>query len=111
MRYPLRKHAYSNIFKILQPKKRNFSDKSSDVFHISSQDIDHGVLVRTTSAIMWFSLEPHRRGGYNESPQPMVLSRNKKIMYTPVKPSFTIYKWGLRGSKLYRHVFMMGRIS
>ena len=26
-------------------------------------------------------------------------------MYTPVKPSFTIKKWGLRGSKLYRHVF------
>ena len=23
----------------------------------------------------------------------------RKIMYTPVNPSFTIYKWGLRGSK------------
>ena len=28
-------------------------------------------------------------------------------MYTPVNPSFTIWKWGLRGSKLYRHVFVM----
>ena len=28
-------------------------------------------------------------------------------MYTPVNPGFTIYKWGLRGSKLYRHVFVM----
>ena len=28
-------------------------------------------------------------------------------MYTPVNPSFTIYKWGLRGSKLYRYVFVM----
>ena len=28
-------------------------------------------------------------------------------MYTPVHPSFTIQKWGLRGSNLYRHVFMM----
>ena len=28
-------------------------------------------------------------------------------MYTPVNPSFTIYKCGLRGSKLYRHVFVM----
>ena len=28
-------------------------------------------------------------------------------MYTPVNPSFTIYKWGLRGSKLYGHVFVM----
>ena len=28
-------------------------------------------------------------------------------MYTPLNPSFTIQKWGLRGSKLYRHVFVM----
>ena len=28
-------------------------------------------------------------------------------MYTPVNPSFTIWKWGLRGSKLYRHVLVM----
>ena len=28
-------------------------------------------------------------------------------MYTPVNPSFTISKWGLRGSELYRHVFVM----
>ena len=28
-------------------------------------------------------------------------------MYTPVNPSFTIQKWGLRGSKLYRYVFEM----
>ena len=31
----------------------------------------------------------------------------RKIMYTPVNPSFTIQKWGLRGSKLYRYVFVM----
>ena len=28
-------------------------------------------------------------------------------MYTPVNPSFTIQKWGLRGSVLYRRVFVM----
>ena len=28
-------------------------------------------------------------------------------MYTPVNPSFTIQKWGLMGSKLYRYVFVM----
>ena len=28
-------------------------------------------------------------------------------MYTPVNPSFTIQKWGLKGSKLYRRVFVM----
>ena len=48
-----------------------------------------------------------RRGSSNEYPQSMFLSRNKKKMYTPVNPSFTIYKWGLRGPKLYRHVFVM----
>ena len=29
------------------------------------------------------------------------------MMYTPVNPSFTVQKWGLRGAKLYRHVFVM----
>ena len=28
-------------------------------------------------------------------------------MYNPVNPSFTVEKWGLRGSKLYRHVSVM----
>ena len=37
----------------------------------------------------------------------MFLSRNKKIMYTPSNLSFTIYKWGLRESKLYSYVFVM----
>ena len=32
-------------------------------------------------------------------------------MYTPINPSFTIYKWGLRGSKLYRRVFVMISLS
>ena len=28
-------------------------------------------------------------------------------MYTPINPSFTILKWGLKRSKLYRHVFVL----
>ena len=28
-------------------------------------------------------------------------------MYTPVNPSFTIYKWGVRGSSLHGNVFVM----
>ena len=40
---PLRKHAYSNILKILQPKKENFQiKKKSDFFHISAQNKDLG---------------------------------------------------------------------
>ena len=37
----------------------------------------------------------------------MLFSKIRKIMYTPVNPSFTIKKWGWRGSNLYRHVFVM----
>ena len=38
-------------------KKWKFSDKNSDIFHISAQNID-----------CWYSLEPARRGGSNEYP-------------------------------------------
>ena len=75
----LQKNAYSNILKILPPKTKKSSDKNSDIFHISAQNIDCG-----------YSLEPPRRGGSNEYTQSMFLSRNKKIMYIPVNPSFTI---------------------
>ena len=60
-------------------KLKIFQIKSSDIFHITAQNIDCG-----------YSLEPPRRGGSNEYPQSMFLSRNKKIMYTPANPSFTI---------------------
>ena len=78
----LRKHAYSNILKILPPKNENFQIKKSDIVHISIQNIDCGYL-----------LEPPQWGSSDEYPQSMFLSRNKKnrkIMYTPVNPSFTI---------------------
>ena len=58
---------------------RKFSDKNSDIFHISAQNIDCG-----------YSLEVPRRGGSNEYPQSMFLSRNKKMMYTFVNPGFTL---------------------
>ena len=60
------KHAYWNILKILRPKNETFLDKNSDIFHISAQNIDCG-----------YSLELPRRGGSNEYPQFMFLSRNK----------------------------------
>ena len=79
----LRKQAYSNILKILpskmKKKKKKKSDKNSYIFHISAQNIDSG-----------YSLEPPRRGGSNESPQSMFLSRYKKKYIYPVNPSFTI---------------------
>ena len=51
----LRKHAYSNILKILPPKNENFQIKNIYIFHISAQNIDCG-----------YSLESPRRGGSNE---------------------------------------------
>ena len=41
--------------KISPPKTENFHIKNSEIFHISSQNIDCG-----------YSLEPPRRGGSNE---------------------------------------------
>ena len=60
-------------------KNENFHIKNSDIFHISAQNIDCG-----------YSLEPPRRGGSNEYPQSMFWAEIRKIMYTPVNPSFTI---------------------
>ena len=54
-----------------------------------------------------YSLEPPRRGGSNEYPQSMFLSRYKKNNTYPCKPQFYYLKVGFRGSKLYRHVFVM----
>ena len=71
----LRKHAYSNILKILPAKKEKKSNKNSDIFHIPAQNIDCG-----------YSLEPPLRGDSNE--YPVFLSRNKNNNVYPCKPQF-----------------------
>ena len=90
----LRKHAYSNILNISPPKAESFQIKYSDIFHISAQNIDCG-----------YSLEPPQRGGSNEYPQSMFLSRNKKNNIYPCQPQFyyTCIKVGFKGggSKLF----------
>ena len=85
----LRKHAYSNILKVLPPKNENFQMKISDYFHISAQNIDCG-----------YPLEPPCRGGSNEYPQSMFLSRNKKNNVYPCKPQFYHIKVGFKGVKI-----------
>ena len=84
----LRKHAYSNILKILQLKKENFQIKYSDIFHISARNIDCG-----------YSLEPPGQGSSKESPQSMFLSKNKKTNVYPCKHHFYYVKVGFKGSK------------
>ena len=87
----LQKHPYSNILKI-SPQKKNwkFSDKNSDIFHISARNIECG-----------YWLERPHRDRSNEYPQSMFLSRNKKYNVYPCKPQFYYIKvWFFRGSKL-----------
>ena len=60
-------------------KNNDFHLKISDCFLIFAQNIDCG-----------YTLEPPQWDGSNEYPQSMFWSKNKKIMYTPVHPSFTI---------------------
>ena len=60
--------------------------KNSDIFHISAQNID-----------CRYSLD---RGGSNEYPQSMFLSRNKKNHIYPCKPQFYYIKVGFKGVKI-----------
>ena len=77
-------------------KTENFQKKNSGSFQISALNIDCGYL-----------LEPPRRGGSYDYPQSMFLSRNENTKVYPVSTSFTVWKWGLRGSKLCGRDFVM----
>ena len=80
-------------------KNSNFQIKNSDIFHISAHIINCG-----------HPLEPPLRGGSNESPQSMFLSRKKRKNNAYLcKPQFYCIKVGLKGVKLYRHVFVMDK--
>ena len=95
MLWALGNHAYSNILKILPPKKQKNSDKNSDIIHISVQNTGCG-----------YSLEP-QRGSSNKYPQ-SVLSRNKNNNVYSCKPQFCYIKVGFKGVNIIRHVFLMG---
>ena len=66
-----------------------FRLKNSGIFQISAQNIDCG-----------YSLEPPRRGGSNEYPQSMFLSRNKENKVYLCKPQFYYMKVGFKGVKI-----------
>ena len=57
----------------------NFQMKNFGGFHISVQNIDCGYL-----------LEPPWQGSSNKYPQSMFWAEIRKLMYTPVNPSFTV---------------------
>ena len=70
-------------------KLKKIQIKKPHIFHISAQNIDCG-----------YSLEPPRRGGSNEYPQSMFLSRNKKNNIYPCKPQFYYIEVGFKGVKI-----------
>ena len=79
----------TRLFKYIEnftTKNWKFSDKNSDTFHISTQNIDCG-----------YSLEPPQQGGSNKYPQSMFLSRNKKNNIYPYKAQFYYIKVGFKG--------------
>ena len=69
-------------------KNWKISDKNSDIFHISAENIDCG-----------FSLELPQWGSSNEYPQSMFLSRNKQINVNPCKPQLYCIKEMFKGIK------------
>ena len=69
-------------------KKWKFSDKRIWYFSYFCSNIDCG-----------YSLEPPRRGGSNEYPQSILLSKNKKNKVYLCKPQFYYIKVGFKGSK------------
>ena len=80
------------LFKYIEnftSKNWKFSDKNSDIFYISAQNID-----------CRYSLEPPQRGGSNQYPQSMFLSRNKKNNVHPFKPQFYYIKVGFKEVKI-----------
>ena len=81
-------------WKIFPAKNENFQINISDMFHISAQNID-----------CWYSLEPPRRGGSNEYPQSMFLSRNKKNNVYPCNPQFYYIKVGFKEVKTIQACF------
>ena len=73
----------TRLFKYIEnftTKNGDVSDKNSIIFHISAQNIDCG-----------YSLEPPRRDeAVLTNPQSIFLAERRKILYTPINPSFTI---------------------
>ena len=86
----------TRLFKYIESfttKNWKCSDKKSDIFHVSAENIDCG-----------YSFEPPCRGGSNEYPQSIFLSRNKKINVYPSKHQFYYMKVG-KGVKIIQACF------
>ena len=89
-RQDLKSITKTRLFKYIKisPPKTEFSDKNSDIFHISAQNKDCG-----------YSLEPPRQGGSNKYPQSMFLEERKKNNVYPCKSQFCNIKVEFKGVK------------
>ena len=69
--------------------------------HSGERTVARGPLVHISAQILdcGYSLEPPQRGGSNEYPQSMFLSRNKKVNVYPCKPQFYCINVGFKGVK------------
>ena len=77
-------------------KNWKLTDKKSDIFHISAQNIDCGYLLEL----------PHW-GGSDKYPQSMFLSKNKINNVYPCKPQFYYIKVGFKGGQNYTGMFSL----
>ena len=96
------------LFKYIEnftSKNIRISDKKTDIFHISAQNIDCGYSLElpkwgTQNIDCEYSLEPPQWGSSNEYLQSIFLSRNKKNYVYPFKPQFYYIKVGFKGVKV-----------
>ena len=90
----------THLFKYIEnftSKNGKFSDKKTDIFHISAQNIDCG-----------YSLALPQPCSSNEYPQAIFLSRNKKNNVYPCKPQLYYIKVGFKGVKIIEAWFRDG---
>ena len=89
----LRKHTYSYILKILQPKKENLQIKNWYFSYFCSKHSG-------------YLLEPRQWGSFNEYPQSMFLSKIRKNNVYACKPQFYYIKVGFKGAQIYIGIFV-----
>ena len=75
-------------------KKWKFSEKNSDMFHISARNIDCGYLLE----LPWLPCQ----GSSNRYPQSLFLSRNKKNNVYPCKRQFFVMYFYFAACTLWR---------
>ena len=88
---------YENTFIQIHLYIENFTTKKWQLFRLKNLIFFIFLLKKIDCG---YSLEPPRRGGSNEYPQSMFLSRNTKNNVYPFKSQFYYIKMGFKGVKI-----------